>query len=337
MAKATSQMMALGTKAPAFTLPDPDGNSFSLESATRSSATLIMFICNHCPYVKHVRVELARIANDYTDRGVGIFGINSNDAESYPGDSPAKMKEEAATCGYRFPYLIDADQSVADAYRAVCTPEFFLFDENLKLVYRGKLDGSRPANEVPVDVLLSHGLTSELAAANVLITVLLFAILPGIALGIAGTTLVSQAMGQQNVDDAHQWTWDVAKVTVALLTFLGLPMVLIPDLVSSIFLHDPATRELARWPMRIVGLSMPIEALGFAFMHGLLGAGDARRVMLVSIGTQWFLFLPLAYLCGPVLGFGLLSVWLLQGGSRALQTTIYWRSWQRRSWQHIKL
>lgn len=179
--------------------------------------------------------------------------------------------------------------------------------------------------------------TSELAAANVLITVLLFAILPGIALGIGGTTLVSQAMGQKNVDDAHQWTWDVAKVTVALLTFLGLPMVLIPDLVSSIFLHDPATRELARWPMRIVGLSMPIEALGFAFMHGLIGAGDARRVMLVSIGTQWFLFLPLAYLCGPVLGFGLLSVWILQGGSRAMQTAIYWRSWQRRSWQHIKL
>ena len=179
--------------------------------------------------------------------------------------------------------------------------------------------------------------TSELAAANVLITVLLFAILPGIALGIGGTTLVSQAMGQKNVDDAHQWTWDVAKVTVALLTFLGLPMVLIPDLVSSIFLHDPATRELARWPMRIVGLSMPIEALGFAFMHGLIGAGDARRVMLVSIGTQWFLFLPLAYLCGPVLGFGLLSVWILQGGSRAMQTAIYWGSWQRRSWQHIKL
>jgi len=151
MAKATSQMMTLGTEAPAFTLLDPDGNSFSLESTTVSSATLIMFICNHCPYVKHVREELARIANDYTDRGVGIFGINSNDAESYPGDSPEKMKEEAATWGYRFPYLIDADQSVANAYRAACTPDFFLFDENLKLVYRGQLDGSRPANEVPND------------------------------------------------------------------------------------------------------------------------------------------------------------------------------------------
>ncbi len=151
MAKATSKMMTFGTEAPAFTLLDPDGNSFSLESTTASSATLIMFICNHCPYVKHVREELARIANDYTDRGVGIFGINSNDAESYPGDSPEKMKEEAATWGYRFPYLIDADQSVANAYRAACTPDFFLFDENLKLVYRGQLDGSRPANEVPND------------------------------------------------------------------------------------------------------------------------------------------------------------------------------------------
>lgn len=151
MARATSKMMTLGAAAPAFTLLDPDGNSFSLESVTGNSATLIMFICNHCPYVKHVREELARIANDYSDRGIGIFGINSNDAESYPGDSPEKMKEESATWGYLFLYLIDADQSVADAYRAACTPDFFLFDENLKLVYRGQLDGSRPANEVPVD------------------------------------------------------------------------------------------------------------------------------------------------------------------------------------------
>ena len=179
--------------------------------------------------------------------------------------------------------------------------------------------------------------TPELAAANVLITVLLFAILPGLALGLACTTLVSQAMGQKNVDDAHRWAWDVAKVTVVLLTVLGLPMWLIPDLVSSLFLHDPATRDLARWPMRLVGLTMPIEAIGFAFMHGLLGAGDAKRVMMVSVGTQWLLFIPLAYLVGPVLGFGLLAVWLLQGGSRALQSAVFFWSWQRRSWQHIEL
>jgi putative MATE family efflux protein len=179
--------------------------------------------------------------------------------------------------------------------------------------------------------------TPELAAANVLITVMLFAILPGLALGIACTTLVSRAIGARDIDDAHQWAWDVAKVTVALLTVLGLPMWLIPDLVLSIFIHEPSTRELATWPMRIVGLSMPVEALGFAFMHGLLGAGDARRVMMVSIGTQWFLFIPLAYLLGPVLGFGLLTVWLLQSGSRLLQSLVFLWSWQHRSWQHIKL
>lgn len=179
--------------------------------------------------------------------------------------------------------------------------------------------------------------TPELAAANVLITVLLFAILPGLALGIACTTLVGQALGARDADDAYQWTWDVAKVTVILLTVLGLPMWLVPDLVSSIFIHEPSTRELARWPMRIMGLTMPIEAISFAFMHGLLGAGDAKRVMLVSIGTQWLFFLPLAYLVGPFLGFGLLGVWLLQGGSRALQSFFYTRMWRGRKWQHIEV
>jgi putative MATE family efflux protein len=177
--------------------------------------------------------------------------------------------------------------------------------------------------------------TPELAAANVLITVLLFAILPGLALGIACTTLVGQALGARDADDAYQWTWDVSKVTVILLTILGLPMWLVPDLVSSIFIHEPSTRELARWPMRIMGLTMPIEAMSFAFMHGLLGAGDAKRVMMVSIGTQWLFFLPLAYLVGPFLGFGLLGVWLLQGASRALQAFLYTEMWRGRKWQHI--
>lgn len=179
--------------------------------------------------------------------------------------------------------------------------------------------------------------TPELAAANVLITVLLFAILPGLALGIACTTLVGQALGARNVEDAYQWTWDVAKVTVILLTVLGMPMWLVPDLVSSIFIHEASTQDLARWPMRIMGLTMPLEAISFAFMHGLLGAGDARRVMSISIGTQWLVFLPLAYLCGPVLGFGLLGVWLLQGGSRALQSFLYVEMWHGRKWQHIRV
>ena len=179
--------------------------------------------------------------------------------------------------------------------------------------------------------------TPELAAANVLVTVLLFAILPGIAMGIACATLVGQALGAGDRDDAYRWAWDVAKLTIVLLTILGLPMWLVPDLVSSIFIHEPSTRELARWPMRIMGLTMPLEALIFAFMHGLLGAGDARRVMTVSIGTQWLLFLPLAWLVGPLLGFGLLGVWLLQGGSRALQSFLYVEMWRGRMWQRINL
>ena len=128
--------------------------------------------------------------------------------------------------------------------------------------------------------------TAELAAANVMITTLLFAILPGLALGIACTTLVGQALGRGDPDDAYQWAWDVAKVTVVLLVILGLPMILIPELVLSGFIHDAETRELARWAMRVMGFTLPLEALGFAFMHGLLGAGDARRVMTTSIGIQ---------------------------------------------------
>ena len=177
--------------------------------------------------------------------------------------------------------------------------------------------------------------TPELAAANVLITVLLFAILPGLALGIACATLVGQALGRGEPEDAYQWAWDVSKVAVALLTILGMPMWLVPDLVSSIFIHDPDTRELARWPMRLVGLTMPVEAMGFTFMHALLGAGDAKRVMMVGIGSQWLLFLPLAYLFGPFLGFGLFTIWLLNGGSRAISAVFFLTMWRGRHWQRI--
>lgn len=151
MAKTESQMLALGTEAPDFTLPDADGRFFSPGRTTKSEGYLIMFICNHCPYVKHLREELARLANDYADRGITIFAINSNDAENYPGDSPEKMKEESSTWGYTFPYLVDTDQTVALAYKAACTPDFFLFDGERKLVYRGQLDDSRPGNGIPVD------------------------------------------------------------------------------------------------------------------------------------------------------------------------------------------
>ncbi len=149
MAAVESQMLELGTRAPAFRLPDPDGTMHALRSD--APATLVMFICNHCPFVKHVREELARIGNDYGRRDVAIYAINSNDVTTHPGDHPDRMKEEAAAWGYTFPYLFDESQDVAKAYRAACTPDFFVFDTELKLAYRGQLDDSRPSNNVAVD------------------------------------------------------------------------------------------------------------------------------------------------------------------------------------------
>jgi len=143
-------MLPLGSKATNFTLPDADGKEHSLSDAEGSDAYLVMFICNHCPFVKHVADELASIGRDYRDKNVGIFAISSNDVENHPDDGPAAMKAESVARGYTFPYLYDADQSVAKAYRAACTPDFYLFDAKQELVYRGQLDGSRPGNDVPV-------------------------------------------------------------------------------------------------------------------------------------------------------------------------------------------
>ena len=143
-------MLPLGTTAPDFRLPDTNGKLVSLGEFTGQPALLVMFICNHCPFVKHIRSELANIGRDYSARGVGIIAISSNDATHYPDDSPAKMKEEARAAGYNFPYLYDESQAVAQAYRAACTPDFFLFDRNHRLVYRGQLDASRPGNGIPV-------------------------------------------------------------------------------------------------------------------------------------------------------------------------------------------
>lgn len=151
MVKTNSQMLPLGTEAPAFSLPDPDGNLHGLDDRSDAKATLVMFICNHCPFVKHVAGELARIGRDYGGKGVQIFAINSNSIETHPQDGPQHMKEEIDSRGYSFPYLFDEDQSVAKAYRAACTPDFFLFDAERKLVYRGQLDDSRPGNDEPVD------------------------------------------------------------------------------------------------------------------------------------------------------------------------------------------
>ena len=150
MAATESQMLALGTEATGFTLPDPDGRQHSLDGDENCDAYLVMFICNHCPFVIHVAAELARIGHDYGSRNVAIYAINSNDARTHPGDSPDAMTGEIADRGYTFPYLIDEDQAVAKAYRAACTPDFYVFDSERKLVYRGQLDSSRPSNGIPV-------------------------------------------------------------------------------------------------------------------------------------------------------------------------------------------
>jgi peroxiredoxin len=142
-------MLELGTEAPGFSLPDTDGRKVSLQDFRDAKGLLVMFICNHCPYVKHVQGELARVGRDYMPRGVAMVAISSNDATNYPDDAPDKMKEEKARVGYPFPYLYDETQAVAKAYRAACTPDLFLFDRARRLAYRGQLDGSRPKNTVP--------------------------------------------------------------------------------------------------------------------------------------------------------------------------------------------
>lgn len=143
-------MLPLGTVAPAFTLPDTTLQQVSLETFTGAPALLVMFICNHCPFVKHLRSELAQLGRDYVAQGLGIVAISSNDADAYPADSPAKMIEEQQAAGYNFPYLFDATQEVAKSYRAACTPDFYLFDKDRRLVYRGQFDDSRPSNGLPV-------------------------------------------------------------------------------------------------------------------------------------------------------------------------------------------
>ena len=150
MALTPSTMLPLGTAAPDFKLPDTGGKMVSLANFKGQPALLVAFICNHCPYVIHLRAGLAQLARDYLPRNVGMAGISSNDAANYPADSPDKMKEEAKKAGYLFPYLYDETQMVAKSYHAACTPDIFLFDRNQRLVYRGQFDASRPNNGIPV-------------------------------------------------------------------------------------------------------------------------------------------------------------------------------------------
>lgn len=151
MAKTESNMLPLGTKAPEFNLPDTvSGNSISLAHLKSDVATVVMFICNHCPYVVHINEEIANIAKEYQEMGITFVAISSNDVDNYPADSPDKMKVIAKEWGFTFPYLYDESQEVAKAYDAACTPDFYVFDANNSLVYRGQLDKSRPKTDIPI-------------------------------------------------------------------------------------------------------------------------------------------------------------------------------------------
>jgi peroxiredoxin len=150
MAAVNSTMLPLGTKAPGFSLPDTTGKIVSLEDFRGSPALLVIFMCNHCPYVKHVREGLSKLVKEYQARHVAVVGISANDVESFPDDSPQRMAEEARLYGYSFPYLYDESQEAAEAYRAACTPDFFLFDAERRLAYRGQMDDSRPGSGKPV-------------------------------------------------------------------------------------------------------------------------------------------------------------------------------------------
>ena len=151
MALTPSTMLELGTTAPDFALPEPlTGKTVSLDDFHDASALAVVFMCNHCPYVKHIRKQLVDFANDYRAKGLAVVAVSSNDVANYPDDAPDKMAADAKTLGYPFPYLYDEDQSVAKAYQAACTPDFYVFNGQMKLVYRGQLDSSRPRNDVPL-------------------------------------------------------------------------------------------------------------------------------------------------------------------------------------------
>lgn len=179
--------------------------------------------------------------------------------------------------------------------------------------------------------------TAELAVAHILINLALLLILPGVGMGMAATTLVSHSLGAGQPLDAYRWDWDVVKVGALMLFLLGLPFWLMPQLVLQIFTQDPELLALGQWPLRITGLGMTLDATALVLTQALLGAGASRMVMGVNLGSQWLIFLPCAYLIGPVLGGGLLAVWLLQSLYRVMASVIFAILWRRKHWADIRL
>jgi len=179
--------------------------------------------------------------------------------------------------------------------------------------------------------------TVELAASNVLVQLLLVAILPGLGSGMAAASLVGQALGRKDPEDARAWGWDVAKLAASVVGVLSLVGLFFPDLLLRPFFHDPEILELARLPLRVMAATMSLDTLGMVLMNALLGAGDNLRVMTVTLTLQWVLFLPIAYLVGPVLGFGITAVWLSHIGYRLLQAVVFLAIWRFGSWAHQQL
>ncbi|NVJ59577.1 MAG: MATE family efflux transporter [Gammaproteobacteria bacterium] len=179
--------------------------------------------------------------------------------------------------------------------------------------------------------------TNELAAANVLTNITLVAILPCIAFGISSATLVGHALGKKDPEDAHRWAWETVRIAMLVVFLIGLPMLLVPELLLSVFLQEPEALKIAITPLRLVGVGILIDALGLVLMNSLQGAGATKTTLTVSLVMQWFLFLPIAYLTGPVLGLGLTAIWLMQFVYRGLQAGIYVWLWNKRDWASIKL
>lgn len=179
--------------------------------------------------------------------------------------------------------------------------------------------------------------TGELAIVNVLVNLTLLAVLPGIGFGLAATTLVSQALGRKDTADAHRWAWDVFKVAAVVFVAMAVPMLLVPAPLLSVFLHDPALVQTGRFPLQLVGFGILLDGLGLVMMHALLGAGATKLVMKISVGFQWLLFLPAAYVLGPGLGLGLTAVWLGMTAYRALQAGVFVAAWERRTWSTIRI
>jgi len=179
--------------------------------------------------------------------------------------------------------------------------------------------------------------TPELAATKVIIDLVLVGILPGIGFGLAAASLAGQALGRGEPDDAKRWGWDVVKIAVGVVAVLSVPAVLFPELVLSGFIHDPATLALAKNPLRVAAGFLFIDSVGMVLMNALTGAGDTKRVMYIAVSFQWLLFLPLVYVLGPTMGFGLVVVFALQAGYRGLQALTFASMWQRGRWQAIEL